>query len=123
MDRFDLRVDVPAVSIRDLQTTARGETSAAVGARIQAARTLQAQRFKDCDNIRQNADITGQQLEELVTLDSDGQALMKQAAERFNLTARGYHRVLRVARTIADLAQSQTVNSAHLGEAISYRFF
>lgn len=121
MDRFDLRVEVPPVSFTDLDLPANGESSAIVAARVAAARDLQTRRFAGSPGLRVNAEAEGTLLEEIATPDSEGRNLITRAAEKFGLTARGYHRVLRVARTIADLDHSPTVRKPHIAEAISYR--
>ena len=121
MDRFDLRVEVPPVAYTDLDLPDTGDTSADVAARVAQARNLQTQRFDGHDGLRCNADAEGQILEEIATPDTEGKALLSKVAERFGLSARGYHRVLRVARTIADLDGSQTVRKNHVAEAASFR--
>jgi magnesium chelatase family protein len=121
MDRFDLRVEAPPVGYSDLDLPATGETSASVAARVATARSVQAERFRDHPEARVNADLEGALLEEVATPDSEGKALIARVAERFGLSARGYHRVLRVARTIADLDGSGLVRKNHVAEAVSYR--
>ena len=121
MDRFDLRVDVPPVAFTDLDLPASGDTSAMVAARVAAARMVQTARFQTRPDLRVNADLEGSLLDEVAAPDEAGRALLTRAAERFGLTARGYHRVLRVARTIADLDGSATVRQPHVAEAVSYR--
>lgn len=121
MDRFDLRIEIPAVSIADLDNKASAEATAPVAARVAAARSVQHERFAGHKNVRVNADASGRLLDEIATPDSEGRALINRAAEKLGLTARGYHRVLRTARTIADLAGSPDVRAPHLAEAIGYR--
>jgi magnesium chelatase family protein len=121
MDRFDLRVEVPPVAYSDLDLPASGDRSATVAARVAAARDRQTARFADYDGIRVNADAEGALLEEIAEPDADGKALLLRVAERFGLSARGYHRVLRVARTIADLEGAASVRQPHVAEAVSYR--
>ncbi len=121
MDRFDLRVEVPPVAYSDLDLPASGESSATVAARVATARAVQADRFADHPDARVNADLEGSLLEEVATPDTEGKALIARVAERFGLSARGYHRVLRVARTIADLAGSAEVRQPHVAEAVSFR--
>ncbi|MDQ7071366.1 MAG: YifB family Mg chelatase-like AAA ATPase [Rhodobacterales bacterium] len=121
MDRFDLRVDVPPVGFRDLDLPASGDTSDAISARVAEARNVQHIRFGEGSDMRQNADAEGAALEEIATPDTEGRELLVKVAERFGLSARGYHRVLRVARTIADLDHSQDVRKPHVAEAVSFR--
>lgn len=121
MDRFDLRVDVPPVAYRDLDLPASGESSSDVAARIRAARKLQEQRFKESAHMCLNADAEGEILAEIATPDTEGRTLLSTVADRFGLSARGYHRVLRVSRTIADLDGSNQVRRPHVAEAVSYR--
>ena len=121
MDRFDLRVEVPPVAYTDLDLPASGETSLVVAARVQAARDRQTQRFIDVPGARVNADMEGSLLEKVASPDTESRELLTKVAERFGLSARGYHRVLRVARTIADLEGVETVRKPHIAEAASYR--
>ncbi len=121
MDRFDLRIEVPPVAFTDLDLPASGDTSATVAARVAAARARQTSRYADRRDTRVNADAEGTLLEDVAAPDAEGRALLLRAAERFGLSARAYHRVLRVARTIADLEGAETVRLPHVAEAISYR--
>lgn len=121
MDRFDLRVDVPPVAYTDLDLPPSGDRSATVAARVIAARAVQTQRFAAHPGLRVNADAEGAILDEIASPDAEGRALISRVADRFGLSARGYHRVLRVARTIADLAGSAEVRSPHIAEAVSFR--
>ena len=121
MDRFDLRIDVPAVAYSDLDLPPSGDTSAEVAARVAQARTVQETRFAAYPELRTNADAEGSLLEGIATLHTDSRELMTRAADRFGLSARGYHRVLRVARTIADLDGAADVLRPHVAEALSYR--
>ncbi|MGR3367619.1 MAG: YifB family Mg chelatase-like AAA ATPase [Sagittula sp.] len=121
MDRFDLRIDVPAVAYSDLDLPPSGDTSAEVAARVAQARAVQETRFAAYPELRTNADAEGNLLEGIATLDTDSRELMTRAADRFGLSARGYHRVLRVARTIADLDGAADVLRPHVAEALSYR--
>ena len=124
-DRIDLHVDVPAVPPLELARIPAGEDSATVAARVQAARDVQQARYaahQDAGRpIRTNADAEGELLEQVAIMDSAARALLVDAAEKLKLSARGYHRVLRVARTIADLAAADTIASLHMAEALSYR--
>ncbi|WP_137700816.1 YifB family Mg chelatase-like AAA ATPase [Marimonas lutisalis] len=121
MDRFDLRIEVPPVAFTDLDLPASGDSSAQVAERVAAARAVQASRFAEAGPTRLNADAEGARLEEIATPDAQGRDLLTRVAERFGLSARGYHRVLRVARTIADLDASEDVRHPHVAEAVSYR--
>jgi len=122
MDRFDLRLEVPPVAYADLDLPATGETSAAIAARVAQARAMQAARFKALGSAALvNADAEGALLDQIATPDAPGKALLLQAADRHHLTARGYHRILRLARTIADLEGATTVGAPHIAEAVGYR--
>ena len=119
-DRIDMHVDVPAVSPADLALPPPREGSRQVAARVAAAREIQAARYAGKE-IRSNAEADGQLLDEVATPDAEGRKLLAAAAERFRLSARGYHRVLRVARTLADMEASAGVRRVHVAEALSYR--
>ncbi|MFT6530814.1 MAG: magnesium chelatase family protein [Limimaricola cinnabarinus] len=120
MDRIDLRVEVPPVAFTDLDLPEPPEGSREVALRVAAAREIQTARFAETD-ARVNADAEGRLLEEVAAPDAEGRALLLRVAERFGLSARGYHRVLRVARTIADLDGSGSVRRGHVAEAVGYR--
>lgn len=109
------------MAFTDLDLPQDGESSTRIRARVASARNIQTERYEDAPNLRVNADAEGRVLEDIATPDSEGKALLARVAERFGLSARGYHRVLRVARTIADLDGSADVRHPHVAEAISYR--
>lgn len=121
MDRIDLRLDVPPVALEDMETASGGDSSEIVAARVAAARVRQAARYGDDGPVRVNADVEGQSLEEVAAPDAEAREVLMKAAARFGLSARGYHRVLRVARTIADLAGEEAVRKPHVAEALAYR--
>jgi magnesium chelatase family protein len=121
MDRIDLRVEVPPVAFTDLDLPEAGDSTATVAARVADARDRQTRRFEGHPALRVNADAEGRLLDEIASPDAEGRELLTKVAERFGLTARGYHRVLRVARTIADLDGADDVRRPHVAEAVSYR--
>ena len=123
LDRIDLHIEVPAVTAADLILPPPAEGSREVAARVARARTLQAERYAAAGlpQIRCNAAAHGPLLEEVAQPDASGMALLRDAADAMRLSARGYHRVLRVARTLADLDGSHKVGRLHLAEALSYR--
>ena len=120
LDRIDLHVEVEAVSALDLTLPPPAEGSAEVAARVAAARAVQAARLAGT-GARTNAELEGDVLERFASPDEAGRALLAQAAAAMKLSARGYTRILRVARTIADLAGSEQVARIHMAEALSYR--
>ena len=123
LDRMDIQIELPAVSIADLTLPPPKETSADVAVRVAAARLRQKQRFEKLGltHLRINAQADGALLEEIAQPDSAGLKLMRDAADAMGLSARGYHRVLRVARTLADLDGREQVARLHIAEALSYR--
>jgi len=123
-DRIDLHVDVPAVSPADLHLPPPAENSAQILVRVEAARARQAERYAHLPQdrrIRTNAQADGKLLEDVATPDAPGRKLLAEASDALRLTARGYHRVLRVARTLADLDGAPDVRRIHVAEALSYR--
>lgn len=119
-DRIDLHVDVPAVAAADLSLPPPAEGSAEVGTRVARARAIQNERYKGA-GIRINAEADGELLDQVATPEPDGKKLLTQAVDKFKLSARDYHRVLRAARTLADLEGRETVRRLHVAEALSYR--
>ena len=124
LDRFDLTIEVPGVSAADLALPPPAEDSAAVAARVAAARAVQGERYRELDPsgaVTCNAEADGELLTAVAEPDAKGRALLRRAAENLALSARGYHRVLRVARTLADLDGSDIVAVPHVAEALAYR--
>jgi len=120
LDRIDLHVEVQGVSAADLTLPPPAEGSDEVARRVAAARQLQSRRFKS-NGVRTNAEADGELLDAIATPDEPGRKLLADAAAAMRLSARGFHRVLPVARTIADLAGAETVGRIHVAEALSYR--
>jgi magnesium chelatase family protein len=120
LDRIDLHIEAPAVSISELRGTAPGESSATIAARVQTARDVQLARFRGTPT-NANARMSHQQIRQHIPLDSTLGDLLQQAMEQLSLSARAYDRILKVARTIADLAGSERVAAPHVLEAIQYR--
>jgi len=124
LDRIDLHIDVPAVAASDLALPPPAESSADVAERVRIARSRQNARYAKLDGerrIRTNAEADGAVLDEVATPEEAGRTLLTRATERLRLSARGYHRVLRVARTLADLDGAAIVARRHVAEALSYR--
>ena len=122
---LNLQIEVPQVSAADLVLPAPTEGSTEVALRVATARTLQTARFAalgpKAKRIRTNAECAGQLLEEIANPGTEGMALMRQAADTLRLSARGFHRTLKVARTIADLDGAEQIGRHHIAEALSYR--
>lgn len=123
LDRIDLHIEVPAVAASDLVLPPPSEGSREIAARVAAARTIAAERYRALGRpeLRTNAEAQGSLLEEIATPDGAGLKLLRDAADAMRLSARGYHRVLKVARTIADLDGVATIGRPHLAEALAYR--
>ncbi len=121
LDRIDLHVEVTPVPFSELSKAENSEPSAAIRDRVIAAREIQAERYKEVDGIYANAQMSSKQLKEICMISQAGQTLLKAAMDKLNLSARAYDRILKVSRTIADLAQSPDIKVEHLAEAIQYR--
>jgi magnesium chelatase family protein len=121
LDRIDIHVEVPRVEYEKLSEARLGESSATVRERVEAARSRQRVRFASADGITCNADMRPAEVRKFCVLDETGQSLMQTAMNQLQLSARAYHRVLKLARTIADLAGSESIQPPHLAEALQYR--
>ena len=123
LDRIDIRIDVPAVAATDLIRPMAGEASETVARRVAGARSLQVDRFTrlGMGAVTSNARASTALIEKMAEPDPGGLQLLRDAAEKMRFSARGYHRVLKVARTLADLDEAPIVGRIHLAEAISYR--
>jgi magnesium chelatase family protein len=121
LDRIDLHVEVTPVAFNELSKAGNGETSNAIRQRVIAARNIQTKRYSYSTGIYANAQMSSKQLQEICSISNAGAALLKRAMEKLNLSARAYDRILKVSRTIADLAASEAIQPEHLAEAIQYR--
>jgi magnesium chelatase family protein len=133
LDRIDIHIEVPRVDYEKLSGDRVGEASASIRARVQAARNIQQNRFglqslptlrrsqETSDSVICNADMRVGEIRQYCKLPEEGQSLMRAAMSQLNLSARAYHRILKLARTIADLAGCEEIASVHLAEALQYR--
>lgn len=121
LDRIDLQIEIVPVPFEEISKTAPGETSAAIRERVVAARKIQEERFKGENGIYCNAQMTPKLITKYAAIDTTALAMLKTAMERFDLSARAYDRILKVARTIADLDKSEDIKTPHIAEAIGYR--
>ena len=121
LDRIDIHIEVTPVPFDKLSDHRPAESSVEIRKRVTAARKLQQVRFRESENTHYNAQMSVKQIKQYCNLDTDSKALLKTAMERLNLSARAYDRILKVSRTIADLAGAKTVNGTHISEAIQYR--
>ena len=120
LDRIDLLIEVPKVPTAQLSNLDPGESSADIRVRVQQARDIQAERYAEL-HIQSNAELTSDQVRRLVIPTLEGRELLTKATDRLKLSARAYFRILRVARTIADLSKNEIIDATHIGEAIQYR--
>jgi len=121
LDRIDIHLDVPAVQYREISSTEPGESSAVIRERVVGARAMQAARFGGNGRVRCNARMTPKLIKAHCALDAAAEGLMHMAMTELNFSARAYDRILKVARTIADLDGQEKIASQHVGEAIQYR--
>ena len=120
LDRFDICIETMQIDYKELRSKEKGETSADIRQRIGIARQMQMERYKN-HNIWFNSELSPRNIKKFCKLDSKEQSLLEQAFIKLNLSARTYHRILKVARTIADLDQSEKISTKHISEAICYR--
>ena len=120
MDRIDIHVEVPALGYKDLSTTSAGEPSEHIRARVEKVRRAQVQRFES-NNFFFNAGMNTKQLQTYCDLDQESKNILSLAMEKLGLSARAHDRILKVSRTIADLSETENIQSDHIAEAIQYR--
>jgi len=121
LDRIDLHIEVPAVKFKELSSKAVGESSHQIRERVIAAREIQMRRFAEKKGMYCNADMQSKDIQSFCKLDTAGEELLKMAITKLGLSARAYDRILKVARTIADLSRSANIRPGHISEAIQYR--
>jgi len=121
LDRIDIHIEVPRVDYEKLSGDRMGETSEAIRKRVQAAREIQNKRFGELTNIVCNADMRIAEVRKFCHLQDEGQSLMRAAMTQLNPSAPAYHRILKLSRTIADLAWSEEIQSMHLAKALQHR--
>ncbi|MBL4604009.1 MAG: YifB family Mg chelatase-like AAA ATPase [Emcibacteraceae bacterium] len=124
MDRIDIHIEVPAVSANDLSLPSATEGSKEIAERVAKARKIQQDRYAEMglsDRVSSNAEVDGEALDKITVLNDESREILMKAVEMMKLTARGYHRVLRVARTLADLDGEENINKIHISEAVSFR--
>jgi magnesium chelatase family protein len=123
LDRIDIHLDVPRVPVQKLASLDSGEPSSSIRQRVEATRSIQQARFAPLNkaNLLVNGDMGPSEVQKFCQLDKEGLAMMRMAVERMALSARAYHRILKLSRTIADLAGSELVQQGHLAEALQYR--
>jgi magnesium chelatase family protein len=121
LDRIDIHVDVPRVDYQKLMSQDKAENSATIQARVEKARLWQSKRFEGRSGLYANGDMTTSDIQEYCILEKDARQIMEVSINRMQLSARSYHRVLKLSRTIADLAESETIGVQHVAEALQYR--
>ena len=121
LDRIDIHIEVPRLPWKELAEEPEGEGSEAIRARVEAARAVQRARFEGVPGLHSNAHMGASLINRYCKTDAEGKRLMQMAVQRLGLSARAYHRVLKLARTIADLAGEEHIAPAHIAEAIQYR--
>ena len=121
LDLFDIQLDVQRVDYETLTDDRRGEPSQAIQARVEAAREVQRQRYKALRGALTNSDFGAGEIDQFCKLDDSAQTLLRAAMRKLQLSARAYHRVLKVSRTIADLATSDIIRTEHVAEVVQYQ--
>ena len=121
LDRIDIHIEVTPVPFDKLADDRKAESSVEIRKRVTEAREIQTKRFENVENIHYNAQMSSKLIREFCALDEQSKVLLKTAMERLNLSARAYDRILKVARTISDLDNSENIISQHIAEAIQYR--
>ena len=121
LDRIDIHVEVPAVKFKELRSTEKGESSENIRERVERIRKIQLERFKDFQNVYSNARMESKEIRKYCAIDDQGEELLKMAITKLGLSARAHDRILKVARTIADLENAEKILPQHLSEAIQYR--
>ena len=121
LDRIDIHIEVTPVPFQKLSEERKGETSVEIRKRVTKARMLQTKRFEDSESVHYNAQMNTKQIRKYCKLDEASKALLKQAMEQLNLSARAYDRILKVARTISDLDNQEDIKGSQISEAIQYR--
>ncbi|MFC1726404.1 ATP-binding protein [candidate division KSB1 bacterium] len=121
LDRIDIHLEVPAVKYKDLASKSNGEKSEEIRSRVEKARNIQLNRYRDKKNIYFNSQMESKDIHEYCSIDEKGAELLKMAITKLGLSARAYDRILKVSRTIADLAGEESIRPEHLSEAIQYR--
>jgi len=121
LDRIDLHIEVPAVKYKDLSSKETGESSERIRERVVKAREIQLRRFRGRKGMYANADMQSREIREFCKLDAAGEELLKMAITKLGLSARAYDRILKVARTIADMAEAADIRPEHISEGIQYR--
>jgi magnesium chelatase family protein len=121
LDRIDMHLEVPSVTYKDMSSADSGESSALIKERVQQARSIQKKRFEQRKNYYSNGQMTPKDIKKFCILDTPSEKLLEKAVDRLGLSARSYHRILKISRTIADLDQSENLQTKHIAEAVQYR--